>query len=93
MSPKPKLKKVINEELGRCIRTRREAQRMTQEELASKAGVSQQYLSDVENGKRSYSIAVFYCIAISLGTTPEEIWQDFSGDAHSKAAEFLQPEE
>lgn len=44
--------------IGACVRLLREQQRLSQETLAAKAGISYQYLSSVETGKENFSIQV-----------------------------------
>lgn len=52
--------------LGACIRTLREQKGLSQEHLASKAGISYQYLSGVETGKENFTIQVLESLAKSL---------------------------
>lgn len=42
---------------------------LTQEQLAEKCGFSQQYLSDLERGKRNPTIVTVYEVAQALGVT------------------------
>lgn len=55
-----------------CARIRK-AKGMTQEELSEKSGLSQQYLSDLERGKRNPTIVTIYHIAEALGVSHEEL--------------------
>ncbi len=55
--------------LARKVRERREAELMTQEQLAEKAGIRVQTLSRIENGKTQASIAVVKQLARALGCT------------------------
>jgi transcriptional regulator with XRE-family HTH domain len=55
-----------------CARIRK-ARGMTQEELSEKSGLSQQYLSDLERGKRNPTIVTIYHIAGALGVSHEEL--------------------
>ena len=48
---------------------------MTQEQLAEKSGLSQQYLSDLERGKRNPTIVTIYEIAMALGVSHIELVQ------------------
>lgn len=52
--------------IGRAIRSYRESQRLTLEQLASKAGITYQYLSGVENGRKNFSIGVLERLASAL---------------------------
>jgi len=54
--------------LGRTIRLLREAEGLSQEKLAEKAGITYQYVSAVENGKENFSIGVLEAIAGALGS-------------------------
>lgn len=53
--------------IGACVRLLREQQRLSQETLAAKAGISYQYLSGVETGKENFSIQVLESLAKALG--------------------------
>ena len=51
-----------------CARIRKE-QGFTQEDLAERSGLSQQYLSGLERGKRNPTIVTVYELALALGVT------------------------
>ena len=51
-----------------CARIRI-AKELTQEELAVQSGFSQQYISDLERGKRNPTIVTIYEIAQALGVS------------------------
>lgn len=53
--------------IGAYIRAMREQQGLSQEALATKAGISYQYLSGVETGKENFSIQVIEAISMALG--------------------------
>ena len=53
---------------GNAARIRRE-KRMTQEELAEKSGLSQQYISGLERGRRNPTIVTLYELATALGVS------------------------
>jgi DNA-binding XRE family transcriptional regulator len=53
--------------IGACVRVLREQQRLSQETLAAKAGISYQYLSGIETGKENFSIQVLESLAKALG--------------------------
>lgn len=59
--------------VGRNVRWVREQRELTQEALAEKVGFSQQYLSDLENGKRNPTIITLYEIAKALGASVEDL--------------------
>lgn len=52
--------------IGRAIRSYRESQSLTLEQLASKAGITYQYLSGVENGRENFTIGVLERLASAL---------------------------
>lgn len=53
--------------IGRRLRQLREAQGMTQTELAERVGVSQSHISDVELNQRMPSMRILVKLAESLG--------------------------
>lgn len=53
-------------ELGDVVRKRRLALDLSQEELASRAGVHRTYLSDIERGARNITITVLSRLADAL---------------------------
>lgn len=64
--------------VGGQIRSRRQQQGLTLVALAERAGLSQPFLSQVENGRATPSMESLYRIATALGTTPQAL---FAGDA------------
>lgn len=58
---------------GKRISSRRKAMRIKQRELAEYVGISNKYLSNIENGKASPSLNVFFNICYCLETTPDTI--------------------
>ena len=59
--------------VGRNVKRIRAARRLTQEELAERSGFSQQYLSDLERGRRNPTIVSLWELAQALGATPVEL--------------------
>jgi transcriptional regulator with XRE-family HTH domain len=59
--------------LGSRIREIRESHGLTQEELASKTGISIKHLSVLERGLKEPRLSTFLSIAEALGTTPDEL--------------------
>ncbi len=57
----------INGKLGQKIRELRESQNLTQEKLGDMIGVSQDYLSRIEQGKKNPTVNLLYKIAGGLG--------------------------
>jgi transcriptional regulator with XRE-family HTH domain len=63
----------IERAIGRAIRAARKAAQLPMTELAARCGISQPYLSQLENGKASPSIHTLYRIANTLGLTPQDL--------------------
>ena len=63
------MRKLVGENCARL----RKAQKVTQEELAERSGFSQQYLSDLENGRRNPTIVTLYEIAQALEVSHVEL--------------------
>ncbi len=61
------------QELGRAIRSRRQAAGLTQRVVATGAGITVQYLSDIERGRRLPSLDVLARVAFNLGTNAAEL--------------------
>ena len=57
----------INGKLGQKIRELRESQNLTQEKLGDMIGVSPDYLSRIEQGKKNPTVNLLYKIAGGLG--------------------------
>ena len=55
-----------------CARLRKE-RGWTQEELAERSGLTQQYLSDLERGKRNPTIVTIFELAQALGVCHLEL--------------------
>lgn len=68
------LNKIIQEEetFGGMMKNIRECEEMTQVEFALILGVKPQYLSDIENNRRSISVKSAYLFAEKLGYLPED---------------------
>ena len=63
------MRKLVGENCAR-LRLKRG---LTQEELAEKSGFSQQYISDLERGKRNPTIVTIYELAQALGVPHTEM--------------------
>jgi transcriptional regulator with XRE-family HTH domain len=70
--------------VGRNARKIRLAKGLTQEEFAERSGFSQQYISDLERGRRNPTVVSLYELAQALGVTHMELVQpdrkDVKGD-------------
>jgi transcriptional regulator with XRE-family HTH domain len=59
--------------VGLNIRRIRVARQMTQEQFAERSGFSQQYISDLERGRRNPTIVSLYELAQALDSTPIDL--------------------
>lgn len=59
--------------VGQNVKRIRREKRLTQEQFAERSGFSQQYLSDLENGKRNPTIITIHELANALGVTHIEL--------------------
>ena len=80
----PKADEVATEwqELGRAVRDRRLASGLTLVGLAARVGLSQPFLSQVENGRARPSLMSLHRIAEALGSTPQAL---FAGTSDPEA--------
>lgn len=60
--------------LGESIYRNRKRQRMTQAELAEKAGVTEQTIRKIEHGEGNPQLEVLYALISTLKIDPEEIF-------------------
>jgi len=68
------------EVLGQRLRTLRLDQRETLAETAGRAGISPQYLSEIERGRKEPSSEMIAALAGALGTTLTVLTEQVSGD-------------
>ena len=66
--------------LGHRLRGLRLDQRETLSETAGRAGISPQYLSEVERGRKEPSSEMIAALAGALGTTLAELTEQLAGD-------------
>ena len=66
--------------LGHRLRALRLDQRETLSETAARAGISPQYLSEVERGRKEPSSEMIAALAGALGTTLTELAEQVAGD-------------
>lgn len=59
--------------IGRNVKRLRLAAGLTQEEFADRSGFSQQYLSDLERGRRNPTVVSLFEISQALGATPVDL--------------------
>lgn len=62
--------------VGRNVRRLRLASGMTQEQYAERSGFSQQYISDLERGRRNPTIVSVFELAQALGVAPLDLLAD-----------------
>jgi transcriptional regulator with XRE-family HTH domain len=60
-------------QLGKKIRALREERKISQEELADRADVHRNYMSQIENGKRNLSFYNVVKLARALRVTPSKL--------------------
>ncbi|MEX6014791.1 helix-turn-helix domain-containing protein [Mammaliicoccus sciuri] len=61
---------------GQNLKRIRKDMKLTQQEMADKIGISQNYLSDIENGKRYPSIKAVTGLAQCLGISVPKLIND-----------------
>src|SRR5437879_2476877 len=76
------------EALGRRLRALRTEQRETLVETAGRAGVSPQYLSEVERGRKDPSSEMIAALAGALGTTLIGLTEQVVRDLHQHRTAF-----
>jgi len=68
----------IKEVMARNLRRARHDKKLTQEELADRAGLSMRYVGAIERGDVSASVTVLGQIAEALGIEPGELLKNTS---------------
>jgi transcriptional regulator with XRE-family HTH domain len=76
----PQQEPLWREVLGRRLRALRHDQRETLSETAGRAGISPQYLSEVERGRKEPSSEMIAALAGALGITLTELTEQLAGD-------------
>ncbi|GGF99920.1 hypothetical protein GCM10007304_12300 [Rhodococcoides trifolii] len=66
------------EVVGKRLRERRQSRKSTLTETAARAGISPQYLSELERGRKDASSEILAAVVGALGTSMAEI----AGQAH-----------
>src|SRR5689334_12952316 len=75
------------EVLGRRLRVLRQDQDETLAETAGRAGVSPQYLSEIERGRKEPSSEMIAALAGALGTTLTTLTEQVAGDLRRQQAQ------
>src|SRR6184192_3290923 len=79
--PEPRPREPLwREVLGRRLRLLRQEQQETLSETAARAGISPQYLSEVERGRKEPSSEMIAALAGALGTTLTGLTEQVAGD-------------
>jgi transcriptional regulator with XRE-family HTH domain len=63
----------INQALGKVVVKHRTVARISQEELADRAGIHRTYVSQIERGLKSPTLSVLFEISKSLNTTASSL--------------------
>ncbi len=72
--------------LGQRLRSLRLEQRETLTETAGRAGISPQYLSEIERGRKEPSSEMIAALAGALDTTLIRLTEQVAGDLHRQQA-------
>ena len=79
--PEPRPQEPLwREVLGQRLRALRQEQQETLSETAARAGISPQYLSEVERGRKEPSSEMIAALAGALGTTLIDLTEHVAGD-------------
>src|SRR6059058_6489845 len=78
------------EVLGRRLRVLRQEQQEKLSETAARAGISPQYLSEIERGRKEPSSEMIAALAGALGTTLIDLTEHVAGDLRRQQAPGLQ---
>lgn len=70
----------VTVELGRRVRALRNAQGMSQEQLAEKARVHRTYVGSLERGERNVALINIVRLANALGVDPSELVTGLESD-------------
>jgi DNA-binding XRE family transcriptional regulator len=85
--PRPQTQEPLwREVLGRRLRALRQEQQETLSETAGRAGISPQYLSEVERGRKEPSSEMIAALAGALGTTLIDLTEHVAADLRRQQA-------
>jgi len=85
--PEPRPQEPLwREVLGRRLRALRQEQQETLSETAARAGISPQYLSEIERGRKEPSSEMIAALAGALGTTLIGLTEQVAGDLRRQQA-------
>jgi transcriptional regulator with XRE-family HTH domain len=86
--PPPPQEPLWREVLGQRLRTLRLDQQETLSETAGRAGISPQYLSEIERGRKEPSSEMIAALAGALGTTLTVLTEQVAGDLRRQQASW-----
>ena len=85
--PEPRPQEPLwREVLGRRLRALRQEQQETLSETAARAGISPQYLSEIERGRKEPSSEMIAALAGALGTTLISLTEQVAADLRRQRA-------
>jgi transcriptional regulator with XRE-family HTH domain len=85
--PEPRPQEPLwREVLGRRLRVLRQEQQETLSETAARAGISPQYLSEIERGRKEPSSEMIAALAGALGSTLIGLTEQVAGDLRRQQA-------
>jgi transcriptional regulator with XRE-family HTH domain len=70
------MRRLVGENFGRLRREKG----LTQEQVEARTGFSQQYLSDLERGKRNPTVVTLFELSQALGVSPADFLKPHDGD-------------
>ena len=76
----------VKEKIGQRIKELREASSMSQKDLSYAADLDRSYIASVENGQRNISIVNIEKMAIALGVTLKEFFNDGEFNKHTRSS-------
>lgn len=78
---------MLYEEIGQKIRKRRQDLKLTQQQVADRAGISMSFYGHIERGTRKLSVDTFYKVVQALNCSSDELlgFQQESPDLEAAA--------
>lgn len=72
--------------VARRLREIRRERRLSQEELAARAGINRNYVGKIERGENSPTVEMLEKLAVVLGVEPELLFRDGKSDNRRRNA-------